>query len=60
MVGVVLDDKGDMVCVDGLSMEEEEALEGNLLETIFVNGIIMNRTTLSEIRTRLEETKITV
>tara|TARA_R110002074_G_scaffold87218_4_gene192643 strand:+ start:163 stop:1860 length:1698 start_codon:yes stop_codon:yes gene_type:complete len=57
MVGVVLDDKGDMVCVDGLSMEEEEALEGNLLETIFVNGIIMNRTTLSEIRTRLEETK---
>ena len=55
MVGVVLDDKGDMVCVDGLSMEEEEDLEGNLLETIFVNGIIMNRTTLSEIRTRLKE-----
>lgn len=47
---VVVKENDTLVAIDNLFLKDEEAVENNLLETVFINGKITKRFTLSEIR----------
>lgn len=49
------DDKGELVLRDGLSYQESL---GGLLETVFVDGVVITATSLGEIRERIDKAVI--
>ncbi len=53
LVAVTKDSNGDIVFKDGLNREEHSKITDNMLEEVFVDGELVRRHTLSEIRNRV-------
>lgn len=51
VVAIQLDDNNNLICKDGLSFEHKEA---SLLQPIFLNGSMLNITSIKEVRNRIK------